>query len=135
MGDVKRGGRGEGGREGRGGGKGGKRREGDLPLYSDFLPVFRSSQYITVESGDSSSLIHYDYLALCTGTQYQVPRFTGISNTPPPRNVFTVNGEHEAASLVQWVRAKFNNKAKGENKSCSLISYSNATQKAHWKMK
>ena len=94
-------------------------------MHQMHLSLFRPSQYLVLESTDSSSLIYYDYLVLCTGTQYQLPEDLcfGVpypvpvgGNTVLPKNVFTINGEHDAALMLQWVKGRFDISAPGEIK-------------------
>ena len=98
--------------------KGGGGQYGRLPLLNEtVLPIHlyfffcRPSQFIVVESGEGQSLLHYDYLILCTGTQYQVPRLS-IAKTKPS-NVFTINNEHDTTSLLQWVKDTMPSNPKG----------------------
>ena len=72
----------------------------------------RPAQYIEVESEGSHTLIHYDYLILCMGTQYQVPKI-GVAAKNKPKNVFTVNNNYEATYLLHWVQNRFLNNPKG----------------------
>lgn len=64
----------------------------------------RDGQSISVESvdGDQVSVLHYDYLVLATGLQYQPPHLS----QPNPRHVFTVNDGHQELKLLQWVRER-----------------------------
>lgn len=75
---------------------------------------------MVVESGQSSSLIHYDHLVLCTGTQYQVP--SSLGGHTKPTNIFTVNNDREAIHLLQWVKANFLGDPKGEISAVSVES-------------
>lgn len=92
---------------------------------NNFVDIFvicvcRRKKYVVV---NGSFLVPYDHLVLCTGTQYQLPRPTGldIANgatnndipTPhlpqqrfegrPPVNAFTVNDSYDAAVVLYWI--------------------------------
>lgn len=73
----------------------------------------RDGQSISVESGDGDQvmMLHYDYLVLATGLQYQPPHL----GQPNPRHVFTVNDGHQELQLLQWVRERLAIKEEGRS--------------------
>jgi len=71
---------------------------------------------------DGASFVPYDYLVLCTGTQYHVPMPTeadlesGATNEdippnlparrlvgPPPSNILTINSELDAKNILEYI--------------------------------
>ena len=71
----------------------------------------REGRSITVEGSDGgqSTLLHYDYLVLSTGLQYQLPHMEHSL----PRHVFTVNDQHQETQLMQWTRERLAKKQEG----------------------
>nr|XP_043905721.1 cilia- and flagella-associated protein 61 [Solea senegalensis] len=78
------------------------------------VAIDRKSKYVVVRGGEKK--VPYDFLVICTGLQYQVPRPTGRPQTPPPRrrqtapapsNLLTLNDLHDCTAARHWLRANF----------------------------
>lgn len=86
-------------------------------VYGKMTRIDRKKKLVTV---NHNTFVPYDHLILCTGTQYQVPTPTEadvsqhvtnneVPNNParrfegvPPKNVFTINDQYEAAVALYW---------------------------------
>ncbi|KAM3603080.1 uncharacterized protein V6R79_016169 [Siganus canaliculatus] len=77
--------------------------------------INRKSKYVLVSSGEK---VAYDFLVLCTGLQYRVPRPPAASSiqllpqhhassTLSPANLFTLNDLHDCAAARCWLQANF----------------------------
>ena len=67
---------------------------------------FREDQCISVCSGaddTQAAMVPYDYLVLCTGTQFIKPAEAKVS---PHQLLFTINSEHDASALLEWVHSE-----------------------------
>lgn len=87
-------------------------------VYGKMTNIDRKKKFVIVEN---STMVPYDHLILCTGEQYQVPAPTeadieggatnnNLPNSPdrrfmktPPKNLFLVNDEYDAAVALYWV--------------------------------
>jgi NADPH-dependent 2,4-dienoyl-CoA reductase/sulfur reductase-like enzyme len=88
--------------------------------------MFRKKQNVVVNGNYS---VPYDHLILCTGTQYQIPRPTGLDITADatnndlqnplsaqprydgqlPANAFTINDAYDAAAAMAWAESNATN--------------------------
>ena len=95
--------------------------------------MYRKKKHVVV---NYNTLVPYDHLVLCTGTQYQVPAPTGadisklvtnneVPNSPdlrltdvPPKNAFVINDTYDSAVALYWTE---NNLLYTKGKSFSIL--------------
>ena len=93
-------------------------------VYGKMTKIDRKKKHVVV---NHRSIVPYDHLVICTGTQFQVPAPTDadisqlvtnneVPNSPdrrlmdvPPRNAFVINDSYEAAVSLYWIENNFLN--------------------------